>query len=411
MQDTAERSDVDRLFDDVVPSRPRKPRDPRQWDLVQAYRELLVPEHRSSGQVALWDCGRPVFRPGWETRHRALTLGELKGALFHGEKLDVRGVERVAYVAIDVDAHAAADGAQAPRSTVVALDAMLRGRGRGQAKAAARRRAVHAAAWPAVREILDRVPGSFAERTKRGFRAYLALGRAAPVAEARAIGLGMIAGVEAPAGVGLEVFPKIAGDGLGSMCSLPLTGRGRLLRADGKLQHRTRVEDLEILLQRVLDARGGDVHVAPAEAPIVANVAAGVDSRSGQPAGEGPMAKAWGADFAEKMRRIWFDGIDDDESFEAVRAIAFQEMAQAVPPSVTDAAVARWAEMPEHRATHTATASGRRGLLRTLRACRRHYARGVASGRLEPGRMRAPALRARIYELASSPDVELREAA
>ncbi len=412
MNHTAFASDVDTSFDIDIErpkTKPRRPRDPREWGIVREYERQIVPEHTSSGI----DGGPPDYdgrgrlrfakHGAWWTRPHPMTDREIHAALFRRDRLTACGVERVTFLTLDVDCHTAADDAEKPVRVPVgtSINDCMRANS-PPANAKRRRTAVRDAGWSTVQALLARVPGAVATMTKRGYHVLVMLSAALPVAEVEAMGNAIIADISTPEGVTIEVFPKVGANGLGRTAALPLTGPARIVASDGLTrEHRRRVDDVLFLLGHATRhdredlPTGTRLPAVPVERPALPPrpPLRLVDDRD-------PMGQRWGDEFAAQVEDRVLTRVRNDESWQACAKLAAIMVYLAIPAHIANAAFEAWLHLPEHEADHFRCESGRKALRRAWKSFRQRREHAIAAGHVVPGRMKPRSIKRRIYELA-----------
>lgn len=274
---------------------------------------------------------------------------------------------------------------------------------------------------PTVKKVVEaaRAEGfdPFVERTPRGFHVTIFLTESVPVLEARMVGLAWVrrAGVTRVRDVGVEVFPKVNGDGLGETFALPLSARQRLVEApndDGVVwgipKHTTRDRDMDELLATrpaSLEAlREGFAvlsRIGPEEAKSEAEREADREARRALECLVGGSAYEVlrGADFVisvlDRLERGLDRGVSYDQFRPVVASCAYAGMSLAEMLE----AMGNWLRQGKHRARHCETESGIRQLLAVARCCYRHFERGLGETTYWNG-MDAPELRSVLAELA-----------
>lgn len=194
----------------------------------------------------------------------------------------------------------------------------------------------------------------------------------------------------------IEAFPTADG----RTCRLPCTGASRLLSDDlVTLAHSRRWQDLATLTDEAprvsLDALGLDLDDRASDQRAPRRQARPALRVVGPP--EGLLG---GDDYADEVLRIVEEGIADDDSWNALRRIAFAaRIGCGLSRELSLRAWDRLIESGEHGATHCQTESGVKELRYRFEKVIDYYEQGIDEGRLRPGLMRG-APRAAILELA-----------
>jgi hypothetical protein len=352
-----------------------------------------------------------THRLGWRTVHRRPSLATWALALDGRIALAPSKLEWTRVIVLDLDAGHDATPRDLAHATPVAL-ANAPADDMDQWAAAARRHGTRAARMRAfcagaVRLTLERlravVPGisAFATSSPNGAKIVIPLDEPADCAELHAIGQALVAQLGRDLGP-IEVFPTPDG----RLCRAPLTGRTRLLAADGEtLLHRFRSEDREALLDTAL-TRLDDLRRTPEKA--LNQPESFISHRTARFHGAGPNTpgKLRGEAYVEALCRAHEGGIDEGESWSVARRWSFA-LVVGLGLSVDDA-VAVFAALlarGNHRARHCQTRSGRQRLAGTFRSCARRHRRAVERGDVTP-RLRHPRFLAIVAELRGR-DVEI----
>lgn len=389
-------------------SRKRNPHAAEEWELARAYLTRLVPAHAASAQRTTRDpyTGRRVYDPTWEHRWHACNAAEIRGALFYGDKLDVRGVSHVRYMVFDVDAHAAAASATRPGNLRGINDYMRASM--GAAVAARRRAAVRDAAWDTCQAILERLPGAVPIQTRNGYHVVAFFETDVPAARAAMLASTIAREVVAPAGVAIECFPRPEGQGH-AMCSLPLSGDARIVKPDGiKRMHRTRRSDVRWLLDGCPRIATPPAENKGGTKPAIAALGEAVMGRSGSASPEAladdgkglpqTRGKAWRA----QLSRVLGVGVGDDQSRWGVCKFVAGAFYLAIEFEIAARAFAAWLLLPGQTSTHASTAAGRRRLGALFRSQWKRYSRLADRGVVRVGKMRAPEVRRLYGDLAGA---------
>lgn len=344
-----------------------------------------------------------TFRdPSWTTRtHASVEPWEAEVALFGGvDRIAPMGVERTRLLIVDIDVRLPMDeqGTEERGGDENVIDAFA-APGSRSAKAAATRRwkkqasiARASLARPVVDEIAARFPPTHVEKSaRRGLHLVYKLADFAPVEEVERIGRALVAGLELPPGVAVEVFPRS-----GNLCAMPLMGASRRVGTDlEKPDTRKRMDAVApflaepgIEIDDIAAALDLDLDEGAPEATTesIAFDAVAVDGP--REVVEGQLK---GPDFAVRCLDLLTGGMRNDETWEAVRRLYACARYLGYDEDQTRTALENWIDQPIHDCDHAH--SRRKKFSGLLTAQRKHFERGVMAGRCVAGRMSSKELR------------------
>jgi hypothetical protein len=318
----------------------------------------------------------------WRTKAWRLKPSTLLAATRGKDRVSVSGITHTALLTVDVDMHLELDAGRRAELAVLPIEAL---------RAAVAGFVVHV------------------ETTPRGYHASVILERPVPVARAAELAdlwaraASATAGCEMATGVILESFPKIQHGGTGRGCALPI-GKGQRIVGGDLLtnRHRTRAADL----RSILDGERVDPTMLAARLiglPTVTELPKGrallvlVDEPGTVRGADGQLFKE---DFVLECLRLLEEGIDDDESWHAVRIMVGACKYAGLSDDETRSAMGAWLKQDGHRATHCQSSSGIRELENKVRGQLRYFRRGLLGERCHENGMDAPRLRGLLYGLA-----------
>jgi len=316
----------------------------------------------------------------WRTKAWRLRFPSFLAAARGRDRVSVPGIERTALLTADVDVHGEPDAAKRAGVARPYVEAL---------RSAAEGFEVHV------------------ETTPRGYHAMVVLSRPVPVARAGEIAdmwaraAMSAAGCTGATGVRIESFPKVEHDGTGRGCALPIGKGQRLVGADLLTRrHATRAADLRALLD---GERADPAQLAAAlmGLPMVAELPRGrtpltiVDDEA-----RGADGQVFKGDFVRECLRLLEEGIDDDESWHAVRIMVGACKYSGLTDEETRTAMGAWLHRDGHRATHCQSGGGIRELEGKVRGQLRYFRRGLLGERCHENGMDAPRLRGMLYGLA-----------
>lgn len=349
--------------------------------------------------------GRPEIKsytPFWQHVECRPTDKDIAIAMFNSQtRIAPRQLDAVRYVTIDVDAHGVALKAIATPAGENDIDWRLSRQGvRLQRE---HDRAVRvAAARDVLEELLARAPFGLIEATPRGWHTTIVLDRAVDPKVAAAIGAAIVDGIETPAGVGLEVFPKVRADGRGDMCAAPFLGPAFRCARDFVSREGKRKDAIEELLHAeehdpadLAHMLGIDLEASVAAVPAVTVEHIEIVPEALREDVVGQLRK--GA-FAKRVRHFLDNGIGEGESREAVQRVTWAAKALGFADEDIVVALTRMFESPKNTAKHTSTARGRSALLGQVRS-QLKYLKTLAP------RMNSRAISARIDALIGNRDI------
>lgn len=355
--------------------------------------------------------GRKTWVRSWGATRYPVSVNTLRRSLTGEWGLALAGQATVRHLLIDVDVHGV--NGEPGDTEPVHIDEWIAGRRSHRRRRRVRER-VAAVAAPIIaklRELLPDVPWVMLG-TRRGVHMLALLDEPLPVAEAAALGTALLAAIGSPPSVEARPITECGG----RTARLPLTAGSRLLSADlVAYKHRRRIDDVRELVAAETASVGSFalvLHNDRAETPLataeqqVKRAPSGPGATSSRAPSAARVSELQGdAELRERLNRqltgeefvsalldAFEAGMPDDSSYASAGKLA--AAVTYVGLSIADAELAgwKWIELPHHRATHAADEQGQRAWMRTYRACLRHQHRGVACGKVKPGRLTDPRL-------------------
>jgi len=337
----------------------------------------------------------PVGQKGWQKTPSPLCRDALKRMLSGQDRIAVSGFTHTRLIILDFDAH------EEPPRPWWETHGIHPSIGAADSQKTLRRQWIAEQCSElvfAARMSLDE--DVHVEMTPRGYHAFILLEDAVPVTEAARIAASwrslVLTRTNDADPKRVESFPKINSDGTGRTCALPLGAGHRLVGRDitKPCSHLRAIE-----IERVVGGSGlvnvkalWDV-LTPHITPVAIETIRPSD------------AVLCGSAFVLEVLRLLEQGMDDDESWPAIRILVAACCYRGLTRDETIRAMKRYVRCGIHRATHCQSERGMRQLDAVVRCQINHFERGLGEGTYRAG-IKSRELNPMLDELASLSEVD-----